>query len=290
MIETMRTFDSTAKDTAGTLPLPTKRVLMQASFLDQFVLGRMVGSLRPTMIRSTVVFAALVCLGGIQLAILRQEYVVPFLTIAGSSVALYVYAMRENRGGLPLMAIIAMQHGLTYGLPFVVQNETIDSYPISAAGVGAFSFLLFTVACALGLPLGLSWPSSLPSRHMLVSQVGTTATARLARLAIRLLAFAFGFHLLTFTGLYWSVFGQIGVRLYSIVRSFALVATVSGAFFGAFSIQRSQRTALAFWMLWSGTLILVISSVLLSSATILVVGTLMGLFLGGNAVPGAVRS
>lgn len=262
------------KNRTMTLPLTergSERLLMQ-DLLTQ---------VRRPMRRSVGLLGLVVVAQSLFLIAIGSAYALPFLIVAVSSWLAFAAGVFGNTGGLPVFAVFMLQHGIVYGFPLAISNNALEKYESNVIFQSSIAYILFVVTAVVGWQIGISLLRSGTSRWILFQQGSVHLTNRfIARTGIALLIIPVLFQISLITNFYWYITGQYGLQLFSIAKAISGACQVSGGFLGAYACSRFPSHRLAFWSVWSSLFTLLMATVLLSSATGLVIGTLGGLYLG----------
>jgi len=256
----------------------------QTSHGTSFPLSQIVRGTIPTIQRAIPLLGLGIALNLLFTPDVSFELLAAYLIIALSALLGIIIVVRRNQGGLPIAAALILQNGITYGFPILKHNDEYSRIDLSLMLPCAGQLSLFIITLIVGWKAGLQLIHPTPSKLYLVTD-NIQKQAKLAKLALGLLTFGLLFQISLYTGIYWRVTGSFGGRLFSLLQVFVLVASVAGGFLGAYFVRRVPQIKTAYWALWWGLFVILVSSVLLSSATGLVLSTFAGLMLGARKVP-----
>lgn len=259
----------------------THDVIVEVREGRDLTVRNIVGQIRQLLERSVTVMVIVVISCTSYLLFANTAYAVPFLLLGLTTTFSYGWSVYHSRNGLPVLAVVMLQHGIAYGTPLMVQNASLDAFSNNVINLSTYLFTAFGLATIVGWQIGTTAIASKPSRYPLIrSRFSRVTIDGFANIGFGLLLFALIFQLLVFTGYYWSLAGNMANRLFPVIRAFALVAQVAGAFVAGFAIKRTGRKVVTYWSLWIPLFILLISSILLSSAVGMVLATITGFSLG----------
>lgn len=248
---------------------------------DKLLMQDLVGQVRRPMRRSVGLLAIVLLTQTIFLVAVGSVYAIPFFMVGLTSWIAFTLGVFGNTGGLPVFSVFMLQHGIVYGFPLAVQNKFLEKYESGVILQSAIAYSLFVVVAIATWQIGKSVMQSGKSKWILFEQGTLHLTHRfIARTGIALLTLPVLLQLSLITNLYWQVTGSSGAGLLSICKAIAGACQVSGAFLGAYATTRVASHRVAFWSVWICLFMLLMATVLLSSAIGLVIGTLGGLYLG----------
>jgi len=228
----------------------------------------------------------LCCIAIIDFGFQYPQHFLPLAIMFSTTILAVRVGLSTDQGGIPLMSAIALQQGIVFCLPLFIQNESTFIYDESLLLPCSLQYMVFLICIVAGWYLAFQITNSYPSRYYFFTNASKAVfEGKLRRLAIGALAFGLITQFLFFTGIFWLLPSALSARLYSIVSSASHNLIVVGGILGGYSCLKSAKGRLAFWSLWLGILILLISSVLLSSAGGLIFSTFVGMFLGSKRPP-----
>ncbi len=229
----------------------------------------------------------LTVVGAVYLMMVKDDYVVPFLLIGSGATLLLVMAWRSTGMGIPLLPVVGLQHFLIYGLPLVTLNETALEYPVEQLMICGSTVFLFMLATGIGGRMG--WSLIREGKASVWNfELGSSLSGKVyTGMAIMMISGYFLFTLSMLTGVYWQLFGGAAETLRPILRSVMTALLFAGSFLGAFALSKGLGKQLAglYWVLVGCCFVVDCSSILLSSATALVLSILAGWMLGSGRVP-----
>ena len=210
-------------------------------------------------------------------AAIFQDSVSRALLLLGlGGVTLIGMAIWCERAGpcLPVMPIMLFTNLLVYGLPAL--RFSLVELPDPFLELAIVPVILWTLAMVLG------WV--LVPRSWFRQPFGTSMAESLQALIWLphgLIAVALGLQWLIGTSFYWEALGPLAKALLNVVNTVIALAILPGGFIGSYRWARGQlREPPIYWTLVLLLLINYLLSFLLSSAQYLVLGVLLGLWIG----------
>lgn len=248
---------------------------------DRLLMQDLLTQVRRPMRRSVGLLGLVVVAQSLFLIAIGNAYALPFLIVALTSWLAFAAGAFGNTGGLPVFAVFMLQHGIVYGFPLAVSNKALEKYESNVILQSSIAYVLFVVTAIVGWQIGKSLLRSGSSKWILFEQDSVHLTNRfIARTGIALLVLSIIYQISLITNVYWYITGQYGLQLFSIAQAISGACQVSGGFLGSYACSRLPSHRIAFWGVWISLFTFLMATVLLSSATGLVIGTLGGLYLG----------
>lgn len=232
--------------------------------------------------------ALLLFVGAMALSYRRPEYVPYFVGISLSgALSIVCWFLRSGRNGLPILPLFILQQAAVYLTPLFMENESLDGYSPGVLATSAGSISLFLPLLTVGWALGASSMPSLPSRWNMKVVGRDGGRAKGMAIALAFLFIGVVFELLTYTGLIYDLLPPGLEGLFPVLRTFAAASETVGALVGGYVVTVRGRApgAVYYWIMLAGLGALLISGVLISSATALVVAAAVGQIVGGRRVP-----
>ncbi len=205
---------------------------------------------------------------------------------AGTCVALVSWQSAGT--GLPLLPLIALQHLIVYGVPLVSRNEVITGYPEGLIDQAGFEVLVMLVFASVGWLLGMRLFSPFSPTARVLRVFVTEGNRAINYLGVALIVLAAGYELLNSLGIVGAVMGLLPAGTHSIVVAMINAAGMSGYFLVAMFIASGEATTSTrntFWIVMSGHLVMLTSSLLLSSVINIIGAVVIGLFWGSGRLP-----
>jgi hypothetical protein len=239
-------------------------------------------------LKSAIPILALL-LGGIaayQLFTGRPGGVAEGLIAVGACIALATW--RKAGSGLPLMPMIVLQHVLVYGLPLLVMQETISSYPVEFFTKAGVELLVFFLSLAAAWRMGIYlFPLARPICYGL-HEFQKGGAEKLNRIGFGLIVFTFVYQVLDHTGILGMFLNMLPYGVFPIVWAVVSAAGSCGFFIVSLLLGGGRVSATGtvfFWVLLAANCMISASSFLLSSALIMVITVVIGLFWSRGRVP-----
>ncbi len=209
--------------------------------------------------------------------------------VAGCLLPLVLWS-RLRAPGLPLVVLVAGQTLAIFATPILFSNPTLDNYSDEAvhrAGVEVFLFCL-----ALSVAWLIACSSARPPRPIRsywgLSLIRIDQPATLSRAALLLLGLGAAYQVLFAVGVLDALLELLPAGVFSIIRTVFDAAALAGCLIGGYSIGARlmpHGQPPVFWALFALIFAIKVSSILLSSATGIVVATTLGYFLGARRPP-----
>lgn len=254
-----------------------------ARIADQLLMRDIVGKVRLPMRRVVGLLGVVLICQAVFMFVLGADYAVPFLLVGITSWLAFSVGVFCNTGGLPVYSVLMIQHGIVYSVPLAVQNSMLAKYDKDVVYTAAFAYVVFVLISIVGWQIGKAFSSASKSTWILFEQGSAKITYRfIARAGISLIALAVAFQVSLITNIYWSSLGQYAPILFPIFKAVIGPGQIAGAFLGAYAISHLPSHRTIFWMVWCSLFTLLMATVLLSSATGFVIGTMGGLYLGSR--------
>jgi len=190
--------------------------------------------------------------------------------------------------GLPLLPMIVLQHILVYGLPLVASRDSLSTYSddlVTKAGVDVlFFFIALTAAWRSGMTAFTRAKAVCYAIHEFNRQGGR----KMVRIGFSLIVVALAYQVVIRTGALASMLALLPTGIEPIFWAVISAAGVCGFFIvslllGGGSLSTSQK--MAFWLILAGYCFIAASSFLLSSAALMIITVMVGLFWSSGKVP-----
>jgi hypothetical protein len=239
------------------------------------------------ILRNNVLFFAAV--GLITVSINSPAHATSYILISVGSLFVLGESLSGKSDRFPLLGMIMLQQWIVNAFPLIVENPANEVYSEDAFLGSSVAFFVFAVTAFIGKQTGLKLARTRPSQYRILPSLGVASFSRVGgAIAASLLCYAILFEVVLFTGYYWQFSGSAGVLLFPALRTSAIVAQMSGSFIGGFSVYQNPRWKVPFWVLWSTLFMLLVSSILLSSAISMVISLIVGIYFGARRIPWAV--
>jgi hypothetical protein len=262
--------------------------LARAQPLDRYTtMGELTGNVCRMLKRAHLTIGATLVAGTVYLAFSGSPGALAFgLMSAGVYLALVVWA--NHAIGMPLLPMIAVQQFAVCGLPILTGHEIVTAYPrefVTKAGLEVMVFSASLVTCwRVGMQLFTPSP---PLAYALVG-VDREGVAGLGRLGFGLVGASTAFLVLQSLDLITFVFQLLPAGSYPVISA-TIAATSACGFFllsmivGSGELSASSRTM--FWILMAANCLISASSLLLSTAFIVIASVVIGLFWSTGRIP-----
>lgn len=246
-------------------------------------MGRVLPTIRSILLPLFFAISA----GFVYLLFVRIDYAFPYAIIVGSSFLTFFLLIQANRGGLPFFAALMFQHGLVYGFPLLVENQSIETYDSKLLLPTSFAFLTFVLASVLSWKvIEKIFPYGGPSRFPFFQRQNTKdSDGKVAKLGLLSFYIAILLEYSFFSGFFFSFGGAFAIQFFSVFRLVALATAMIGSFLVSYSLTTFPGFKVMFWIGFSFLLTIIISGVLLSAAVGVILSTMTGLFLGSRRIP-----
>ena len=194
---------------------------------------------------------------------------------------------RVGRRGVPNFAVLAATLTLLNSLPLLTSNEALEGLAGSTIMVSALTVALFLMVLCAGWWLGLRAVHSKPSRLNLLPAGKLLAGGAGLALSLPLLGLAALYQMGLISGLLYRVLPGSLAGLMPILSAFSGAAVLLGAFLGGLAVAREpfSGSSMVFWLLFALAFVLLTASILLSSASGLVIACAMGLGFRRRRIP-----
>jgi hypothetical protein len=208
------------------------------------------------------------------------------LISAGCCLILGVW--RKRGIGLPVIPALAVQHLVAYGLPIVTANETIAEFRTEYLETAGWEVFWFCVSLTAAWQVGLQvFRPSRPISYALLDFRGQGG-GKLTRLGFVLTGVATGYLVLNSAGGLDFLYNLLPSGSFSLMNMLVSAASTSGFFLlamsaGSRALNRAGRLAL--WLLLAANCGIEASSLLISSAAVLLAAVMLGLFWTSGRMP-----
>lgn len=256
--------------------------------LDRYTrIGELGDSLHLLLRNGIVVIAIIVILLVLKLFFQSSPGWLSLLCV-GTGVCVSLVAWQSCGVGLPMLPLIAIQHFAVYGMPIVNRNTFVTSYPESLIDKAGMEVLIMLVTCSAAWLFGMQiFRPGKPVAHAL-HVFATHGNSVMNRIGIALIGIAAGYELLKSLNVIGTVMSVLPDGAQSIVVAIIIAAGMSGYFLVAMFVASGEArstTRTLFWIILTGHLVLLTSSILLSSVINIVGAVVIGLFWGSGKTP-----
>lgn len=217
----------------------------------------------------------------------NESNAIAFVGVAVPATAIMWFWIYNTGGGLPFVAMLALQTLLWYGLPLVVNHESLQGYSPPSIFSAALQVALFLVV--LGVVYGglINRPVRRPESCLGFGFSEGTGSGT-ATLAVGGLALCVAFEGVSLTGDIWWMTASLPSGSISILRTIVAVISLACTLVLAYLYGRKRLPSLlrlSFAGLWALLFSLKVASILISGALGITVAALTGLYLGSGRVP-----
>jgi hypothetical protein len=208
------------------------------------------------------------------------------LLSAGTIIALAIW---KGKGvGLPLVPVIALQHCISYGTPILGDNPTLEPYPAAFVTQSGLEVFLFMVTMAVAWRLGMEFFHARPGYSYALKAFNSDNSNRSVSLGLGLISIATAYNVLNALNLIWPLLSLFPAGTQPVVSAMMKAITMAGYFLMAMTVGSNgpgNPVKVFFWVTFAINSIIIASSLLLSSATTLVVSIVIGLFWSSGRLP-----
>jgi hypothetical protein len=205
---------------------------------------------------------------------------------AGSAIALRVWAGLAI--GVPLLPMLVIQQLVINGLPILSNHDILRQYPAEFIASAGLQVLVFALALIGGWRLALQMIQPADGRAYVLVGIDRDGVAGLSRLGFGLVGGATLFLVLQSLDLSNFIFELLPSGSYPIVGAVTAAASASGFFLlsmilGSGDMAPVSRTF--FWAIMALNCMISASSLLLSSAAVVIASVIIGLFWSRGQLP-----
>lgn len=212
--------------------------------------------------------------------------VTSFFLISFSSLATLSLWAKYGEG-LPMLALLAGQNLIIYGLPIVAANESAMRYPADFLTKAGWEVFAFNLAMVASWRVGMTFINrSSPLCYALLGL--DSASPKLTRLGMALLLSGTAYELLDSTSLLSPLLGSLPAGSNSIIHALMSATSACGFFLCGLMVGKglanpTQRAL--FWFLIALQCFITAAGFLLSAAILIVFASAIGLFWGSGKIP-----
>jgi hypothetical protein len=256
--------------------------------LDRYTtMGDMTGNVRRMLKRALLPIAVVLTSSILYLSYSGSAGTLSFgLMSAGVLIALTVWA--NSAIGVPLLPMIAVQQFVVCGLPILTGHEVVTAYPREFVTRAGLEVLIFSCSLAASWRMGMQlFTPGTPLAYALLG-VDREGIAGLSRLGFGLVVTSTAFLVLQSLGFTGFLFQLLPAGSNSILVAIIAATSACGFFLlsmivGSGEMSATSRTA--FWVLMAANCLISASSLLLSTATIVLGAVVIGLFWSTGRLP-----
>jgi len=250
-------------------------------------MGDLTLAIRGTLTSALPFFIGALVIATIYLGFTGSAGLVAFSLIAtGAIIALRVWT--ANGIGVPLMPMIAVQQLAVNTVPILNNHEILTQYSQSQVTAAGVEVLVFLCALSFAWLMGLRLMRPAPPRAYALIGIDREGAGGLARMGFIFVSVATVYLVLQSLGYTHMLLSSLPSGSSSVIMAVVSAASACGFFLlamlvGSRSVSMTAR--IAFWTLMATNCLLSASSLLLSSAAIVVFAVWIGLFWGTGRIP-----
>ncbi len=204
----------------------------------------------------------------------------------GTAVALRIWASLAI--GVPLLPMILVQQLVINGLPILNGHDILQQYPVEFLNSAGLQVLVFALALIAGWRVALQILQPADGRAYVLVGIDRDGISGLSRLGFGLVGGATLFLVLQSLDLTTFIFELLPSGSYPIVGAATAAASASGFFLLSMIMGSGEMTPVTrsmFWSIMALNCMISASSLLLSSAAVVIASVIIGLFWSRGHLP-----